>query len=99
MPIVTTIDQAALAKRIGAKPDDPEVQRCPTVALVELERATTDAFRPIPAETMDEMVLSVGQGMWDRRKTSSTGGGQLPRTPRDPLASVRSLLEQYVVAL
>ena len=54
------------------------------------------------------MVLSVGQGMWDRRKTSSTGGGQLsvdgaaqqlPRTPRDPLASVRSLLEQYVVAL
>lgn len=103
----TTIDAAKLAVRVGGKPTDPEVQRCLDLAVAELDRATVAAFRAIPQATMDELVLSVGQAMWDRRKTSSQGGGQitvegtqqLPRTPRDPLASVRSILAQYVVEL
>lgn len=106
MAVATTIDAAKLAARIGTK-DQAEAQRCLDLAIAELDRATAEAFRTIPAATMDEMVLSVGQAAFDRRRTASNGGGQLavdgsqqlPRTPRDPLASVRSILAQYVVEL
>lgn len=106
MAVATTIDATKLAARIGTK-DQAEATRCLAVALDELDRATAEAFRPIPPDTMDELVLSVGQAVFDRRRTASNGGGQLavdgsqqlPRTPRDPLASVRSILAQYVVEL
>lgn len=106
MALATTVDAAKLATRIGTK-DQAEAQRCLDFALAELERATQPAFRPIPAATLDEMVLSVGQAAFDRRRTASNGGAQLavdggqqlPRTPRDPLSSVRAILALYVVEL
>lgn len=97
---------AGLADRIGV-PDSAQVAGALAAGRVLLDDALETAFRPVPVEVLDEMVLSVGQAVWDRRKTATSNGGQLttvegqalPRTPRDPLASVRSILALYVVPL
>lgn len=106
MPLATTVTSATLATRIGVN-DSDQVQRALDTALELLDTALESAFRPVPQSTLDECVLSVGQAVWDRRKTGNSSGGQLTtvegqaaaRTPRDPLASVRHLLALYVVPL
>ena len=102
----TTVTSATLAARIG-KPDSEAVGDALAAGRVLLDDALATAFRVPPVEVVDELVLSVGQAMWDRRKTSTASGGQvstvegqgLPRPPRDPLASVRAILALYVVPL
>lgn len=102
----TTVTSADLAARIG-KPDAEPVQDALVAGRALLDDALAPAFREIPVPVLDEMVLSVGQAVYDRRKTANSTGGQLtveggqgvPRPPRDPLASVRAILALYVVPL
>ena len=102
----TTATSADLAARIG-KSDSEAVGSALAAGRALLDDALANAFRPVPVEVVDELVLSVGQAVYDRRKTATASGGQvstvegqgLPRAPRDPLASVRAILAQYVVPL
>lgn len=97
---------ADLAARIG-KADSDQVVEALAAGRALLDAALVAAFREVPVEVLDEMVLSVGQAVYDRRKTATSNGGQLttvegqalPRTPRDPLASVRAILALYTVPL
>lgn len=98
-----TVDVERLAKRIGTQPSD-DVQATLDSANAFYAAATEGAFRPIPEGVADEAILSIGYALWDRRK-SSHGAQQVPvmegqmlvRSPRDPLASVRTILADYVV--
>lgn len=102
----TTVTSAVLAERIG-KPDSPAIQAALATGRALLDDALETAFRDPSVEVVDELVLSVGQAIWDRRKTATSNGGQLtttegqalPRSPRDPLASCRAILALYVVPL
>lgn len=103
MAITTTVDADALAARIGTS-SGADVQRCLDVALELLDEQLQTAFRPVPADTLDELVLTVGQAVWDRRKSAQSGGqlqvGEgmpLPRSPRDPLTVAWPILSRYVV--
>lgn len=100
------MDSARLAKYIGT---DPGVEVTDDLAVAEglVTGALSTAFRRPDEKTRDRMVLEVGQALYDRRSASSSGAqqygtleGQQPaRVPRDPLASIRPLLLEYVVPL
>lgn len=82
-----------------------EVERCLNTALDLLADACKDAFRPIPLEVADELVLRVVRALWDARKTAhgaqftENGAEVAPRAPRDPLAACEAILARYVVPL
>ena len=82
-----------------------EVDRHLTTALDLLAPVLEEAFRPVPASVVDEMVLRTVRALWDGRKTASgqqfteNGAPAAPRAPRDPLAACEALLARYVVPL
>lgn len=105
MALESTVTAEQLATRCGGKGPDglAKATRCLDYATTELERALLNAFRVMPVVTVDECLLSIGQAVWNRTKTPGTGGGQLTiedgatvAVARDPLASVRSILVNYV---
>lgn len=100
------MDSKRLADYIGT---DNGAQVAEDLAVAEglVAGALSTAYR-LPDEPMrDRMVLEVGQALHDRRSASSSGaqqygtleGAQPARVPRDPLASIRVLLLDYVVPL
>lgn len=98
------VTKADLAKRIGGTATAEAVADQFDLAVELLDGKLVDAFRPMPDKTYKECVLSIGYALWDRQKSSSgtrqqtTMEGQVPvRSPRDPLASVRTILADYVL--
>lgn len=99
------VTKADLANRIGGTAATPDtVTEQFNLAVEMLDQNLEKAFRPMPDATYKECVLSIGYALWDRKKSSSgtkqqtTMEGQVPvRSPRDPLASVRSILADYVL--
>lgn len=96
------VTKAQLADRIGTSVD--KVDHAFDLAVEKLDEALEDAFRPMPDHTYAECVLSIGYAVWDRKKSSAgskqttTMEGQIAvRAPRDPLASIRPLLANYVL--
>lgn len=101
-----TVTAANLADRVGTT-DAAKVEDDLTRAQGFYADAVAGAFRPIPEHVADECVLSIGQALYERRRKSSSGAG-LPttmdgaipvRAPRDPLASVRPILANYVAGM
>ncbi len=100
--MTTTVTAEEAAERIGTK-DVAAVARILPRAVALVDDALTGAFRECPDLVREEMVLSVAYALWDRKKSShgiaqSTvmEGGTPVRSPRDPLASIRSMLSEYV---
>lgn len=98
-----TVTAEQLRDRVGARDADAVTDALATAEGLMTE-ALTGAFRPMPEVIRDECVLSVGFAVYDRAKSSDgvrqqvTMDGLTPtRSPRDPLASVRSILANYVV--
>lgn len=96
----------SLAQRCGAALPNKtsEVTHALSVATTLLTEALVGAFREMPEPVRDECILSIGYAVYDRAKSSdgarsgTTMEGQVPvRAPRDPLASVRSILVNYVL--
>lgn len=87
--------------------DDNFIEGCFDHAVILVTQATADAFRPIPQGIMDEMVLEVGNELYNRKNAPSGqsmyatfDGGSMPvRAPRDPLTMVRPIIAMYVVPL
>lgn len=87
--------------------DDNFIQGCFDHAVILLTTATASAFRPIPEGIMDQMVLEVGNELYNRKNAPGAqsqytqfDGSSVPvRAPRDPLTQVRSILAMYVVPL
>lgn len=99
------ITKELLAARVGAKDPDDCIHALATAHEL-LDEALVDRFREVPEYTFDEMVLSVGYAVYERKKSSdgkrslTTVEGQTSvQAPRDPLASVRSILANYVVGM
>lgn len=101
-----TVTASQVAARIGLKDDDPRA----VALLPRADALVTDAlsgrFRDPSEGVRDEMVLSVAFALHDRTKSShgiaqsTVMEGATPvRAPRDPLASIRTLLAEYVVGL
>lgn len=108
MALALSVTSGDLGKRIGksAPADSAMVARLFEEASTLLEEELVTAWRPMPPEVQDDCVLRIGQALWDASKTSSGAGPQtsadgpaLPRSPRDPLASSRTLIGRYVVPL
>lgn len=98
------VTKADLAKRISPTVTAEAVTEQFDLAVEMLDGKLVKAFRPMPDKTYKECVLSIGYALWDRKKSSAgtnqqtTMQGQVPvRSPRDPLASVRSILADYVL--
>jgi len=96
------VTKAMLATRIGTSVD--KVDHAFDLAVEKVDEALEGAFRRMPDHTYAECVLSVGYAVWDRSKSSAGSKqttvmeGQIPvRAPRDPLASIRPLLVNYVL--
>lgn len=100
-----SVTDAQIAKRCGLKTDDPEVKRVRKVAEDLLADALAVTFKPVPQSVRDEALLSVAKAVNDRKRTTNgnagtTVEGTTPiRSPRDPQASLRSILANYVVPL
>lgn len=95
-----------LKNRVGASGVTPAVESALATAEALMDEALEGAFREMPEGIRDECVLSVGYAVYDRAKSSDgvrqqvTMDGTTPiRTPRDPMASVRSILAGYVLSL
>jgi len=95
-----------LRARVGAKEATEAVTSALATAEALMTTALEKAFRPMPDGIRDECVLSVGYAVYDRAKSSDgirqqvTMEGTTPiRSPRDPMASVRSILADYVIGL
>lgn len=101
----TSVTAASLAPRYKREVGDPEVIRVYAQAVERLTEATVDAFRPIPEEVCDEMVIRVARALWDgARQQNGTAqatqletGQTLARAPRDPLREVQPDLARYVI--
>lgn len=100
-----TVTNAQVAERIGVK-DEAKVEDVRVRAEAMVTDALTGAFRQPADGVRDEMVLSVAFALWDRKKSShgiaqsTVMEGATPvRAPRDPLASIRSMLADYVVGI
>ena len=73
-------------------------------AEIEIELALERAFRPVPTEVRDRLVLEVGHAYY-RRSDSPTGSsqgvdfgtGQPVPGPRDPLAQVWPIVRRYTL--
>lgn len=100
------VDSAQLAAYIGVD-SDAGIDRDLASAKQVLDDALSAAFRPVPDDTYDWLLLEVGQAMYERRHSTSSGAtqygtleGAVPvRAARDPLSSVRPTLARYVVPL
>lgn len=94
-----------IAKRCGIKNDDAEVARVRQVAEDLLADALAVTFKPVPESVQEEALLSVAKAINDRKRTTNgnagtTVEGTTPiRSPRDPQASLRAILANYVVPL
>lgn len=108
--LTTTVTAETVAQRAGLRrdgqPDLVEAGRVLALALVELGEALEGAWRPMPAEVVDECVLRMAVDAARAARTGGTGGqttqledGTQVRAPRDPLASVRPRLARYVVGI
>lgn len=101
------VDWNDLKGYIGAESDTENeyIASCFTVASLLVNGAIGAAFRPVPQELVDRMVLEVGHELYNRKNAPSGGsqfatydGGTLPvRGPRDPLSQIRPILASYVV--
>lgn len=95
---------AQLGVRVGRTPPNDEVQHALDVAIDMVTTAVEGAFRPVPDHIVKECVLSVGHALYDRTKGSG-GVAQLTniegqpavRAPRDPRATIRHILADYVL--
>lgn len=102
MPIAPTVTAEQLGKRCGV--NDPDEQaRLLALATKELDTALLRAFRPMPIEEIDECIYRIGRAIRDAGKTSTgasqlqvDGGVAIPRSPSDPLASSRKIIQRYV---
>ena len=98
-----------LKEYIGVSGDseDMRLQAIWTSATSMVDLAVENAFRIVPQEVLDLMYLEVGSSLYDRRNAPNTNSQFLGyegtpvavRQPRDPLATVRPILNRYVVPL
>lgn len=98
----TTVDD--LAERVKKPATEKRVIDAFNTATEMVALAIGQAWRPVPDSIAKECVLSVGYAVYDRSK-SSDGRGQpvtvestntAVRSPRDPMASIRTILADYV---
>lgn len=103
MALTTTITPESLAAALK-RPPGPDVEQAYALAVGVLEDALAKAWRPVPVGVVDGMVLRVGRAEYEARSRSNHGGGQatqvqgetVQRPPRDPLATVSTILARYV---
>lgn len=98
-----TIDAAALGSRLNIR-EPSEAERIHAEATDLLNEALVDAWRTVPESVADECLLRVGNALKNAVRTQAAGGqmvkvedGATVAAPRDPLASVESILRKYVV--
>ncbi len=101
-----TVSDEQLRERLGSTKLSPEYLTQKRQAAEELLAPQyASAWRPVPEEVKDELLLSVVRALHDRAKTTNGNSGttveaQVPvRSPRDPLAAIRPILAMYVVPL
>lgn len=99
-----TVTAEQLRLYVGAKESEAaEVAEDLAVAETLLGDVLADAWRPVPDEIRDRLVLEVGHELVKRRD-SPTGAsqyadfstGQPVAAPRDPLTTVWPIIRRYV---
>lgn len=89
---VTTWTPELLTARLNLKED--EGQRALDVALEQLWRATTDAYRDVPQGTWDDWTLRVvGAVIGARKRPTGSSGQQTTTEQREPIRVSRDYLE------
>lgn len=92
---------------VGTDSEDMRLQAIWTSAKSMVDLAVADAFRPVPTDVLNLLYLEVGSSLYDRRNAPNTNSQFLGyegtpvavRQPRDPLATVRPIINRYVVPL
>lgn len=100
-----TVD--SIAERLKLSP--AEAERVLLLALTELDRATTSAFRTVPVPTWEDWIIRVCGAIVAAKKTPTTNssggasqgtradqGSSRPAGPRAYLAGVQPELNNYV---
>jgi hypothetical protein len=95
---------AQLGTRVGKTSPNAEVEHALNVAIDMVNTAIEQAFRPVPPYIVQECILSAGHALYDRTKGSggvaqltNVEGQPAVRAPRDPKATIRHILSDYVL--
>lgn len=87
--------------------EDVRLQSMWVSAVSMVDLAVSGAWRPVPEEVLNLMYLEVGAQLYERRNAPVTNsqfvgyeGNPVPvRMPRDPLTTIRPILNKYVTQI
>lgn len=101
------MDWNTLKRHIGEKTNDKDasIKSAYNNAVIMIDTAIADPFRPVPESVREMMIMEVGATIYRRKNAPGNGQAQQydgdvtpVRTPRDPLFEVLPILRRYVVA-
>lgn len=93
---------AALAARVGVRPDDTDLDACVTQATALITQHAGAGIDQVPDHVLDLAVTAVGSELWAQR--NAVGGvlaafadmGTSVRLARDPLIAARAILAPWL---
>lgn len=102
----TPPDVMTLAEYIGGDfSDQLRLDQTLAVAVGLVDLAFKNAYREVPDDVYQQVVLDAGLNVWNRRNNQTAGGsypvggGFAPVQANDPLQKSRPIIGQYVIPL